>query len=170
MDGGTSGSNQINMQELTAFINSNKKKSKSKKKTVGLGKKTATVDDNQYADAMHGQMAGGAGRPKVASMKTSSGKSKLAKTISDQTQGAGTPAAYQMPRPGTENTKTSGGGTAKFGESMEVGHERGRSRQGADKYVTDTANHRVGDTFEGKARALLDKDLETHSEPGNGED
>lgn len=35
MDGGASGSNQINMQELTAFINSNKKKSKSKRKVMG---------------------------------------------------------------------------------------------------------------------------------------
>ena len=46
MDGAPAGTNQINMQELTAFINSNKKKSKSRKKTVTLGKNKATIEDN----------------------------------------------------------------------------------------------------------------------------
>ena len=86
MDGGAAGSNQINMQELTAFINSNKKKSKSKKKTLGHGKKgQATMEGEAYTDIMGDQFAAGVNR-RGASMKVVQAKSKLGKTISAQTQ------------------------------------------------------------------------------------
>ena len=85
MDGGAAGSNQINMQELTAFINSNKKKSKSKKKTTGHGNNPSTAEEDAYGD-ISDHIAAGANRRGVASMKVAKAKNKLGKTISAQTQ------------------------------------------------------------------------------------
>ena len=160
MDGGAAGSNQINMQELTAFINSNKKKSKSKKKATGLGKKGApAMEEDVYGEI--DPTAAGANRRGMSSTKGSKAKNKQGKTISAQAQ----ETAYQMPKGGAEGTKTSEGGTAKFGASGTAAREMDRSGQVAGKHVTDGTYK--DETFEGKAHALLDTDHETHSEPGN---
>ena len=89
MDGGTAGTNQINMQELTAFINSNKKKSKSKKKTIGYGKKGApTMEEEPYSDTINDQLAAGANRRGLVSTKAPKAKSNLGKAMPAQTQEA----------------------------------------------------------------------------------
>ena len=74
---------QIDMKELTAFINSNKRKSsKSRKRTV-LGKKTATVGEDAYIDQINNQVASGASRPKMGTVKVTNVKNKLGRTISE---------------------------------------------------------------------------------------
>ena len=86
MDGGASGSNQINMQELTAFINSNKKKAKSKKKSIGHGK-AGTLEDDQYANILGNQVASEAtGAQRIGPVKVPKSKNKFEKTISNQAQ------------------------------------------------------------------------------------
>ena len=43
----------IDMKELTAFINSNKRKSSKSRKRVGIGKRTATAGEDAYIDAIN---------------------------------------------------------------------------------------------------------------------
>ena len=49
----TANNMQIDMKELTAFINSNKRKSSKSRKRVGLGKRTATAGEDAYIDAIN---------------------------------------------------------------------------------------------------------------------
>ena len=49
----TANNMQIDMKELTAFINSNKRKSSKSRKRAGLGKRTATAGEDAYIDAIN---------------------------------------------------------------------------------------------------------------------
>ena len=43
----------VDMKELAAFINSNKRKPSKSRKRAGLGKKTATGGEDSYVDAIN---------------------------------------------------------------------------------------------------------------------